>query len=84
MMTTTPLDPSLDVSRRLADLRTWQAEWQRIDHQLEEQLIPLSGNNFTAIGPYLQCATTHGNDPGQTTALHSRERAQAPGSAHDS
>jgi len=49
MMTTTPLDPSLDVSRRLADLRTWQAEWQRIDHQLEEQLIPLSGNNLLEL-----------------------------------
>ncbi len=49
MMTTVPLDPSLDVSRRLANLRTWQAEWQRIDHQLEEQLIPLSGNNVLEL-----------------------------------
>jgi Bacterial TniB protein len=49
MMTTTSLDPSLDVNRRLADLRTWQAEWQRIDHQLEEQLIPLSGNNLLEL-----------------------------------
>ena len=49
MMTTTPLDPSLDVNRRLANLRTWQAEWQRIDYQLEEQLIPLSGNNLLEL-----------------------------------
>lgn len=46
MMTTALLDPSLDVSRRLADLRTWQAEWQRIDRELEEQLLPLNGNNL--------------------------------------
>jgi len=49
MMTTALLDPSLDVNRRLADLRTWQAEWRRIDHQLEEQLIPLSGNNLLEL-----------------------------------
>ncbi len=48
-MTTTPLDPSLDVHRRLADLRTWQVEWQHIDRQLEEQLIPLSGNNILEL-----------------------------------
>jgi hypothetical protein len=49
MITTTPLDPSLDVHRRLADLRTWQAEWQRIDQKLEEQLLPLSGNNLLEL-----------------------------------
>jgi Bacterial TniB protein len=49
MMTTALLDPSLDVNRHLADLRTWQAEWQRIDHQLEEQLLPLSGNNLLEL-----------------------------------
>jgi len=49
MMTTPPLDPSLDVHRRLADLRTWQGEWQHIDHQLEEQLIPLSGNHILEL-----------------------------------
>ena len=54
MMTTALLDPSLDVSRRLADLRTWQAEWQRIDHQLEEQLIPLSGNNVLELQQSVQ------------------------------
>src|SRR5258706_13675055 len=47
--TTLPIDESLDVSRRLANLRTWQAEWQRIDHQLEEQLIPLRGNNLLEL-----------------------------------
>ncbi len=49
MITTTPLDPSLDVSRRLANLRTWRAEWQRIDRQLEEQLIPIAGNNLLEL-----------------------------------
>ena len=49
MITTTPLDPSLDVSHRLADLRTWQAEWQHIDRQLEEQVSHLDGNNFLQL-----------------------------------
>ncbi len=40
-MTTIPLDASLDVGKRLANLRAWQAEWQRIDRELEEQLIPI-------------------------------------------
>jgi hypothetical protein len=42
-MTTIPLDASLDVGKRLANLRAWQAEWQRIDRELEEQLIPIEG-----------------------------------------
>jgi len=33
-MTTIPPDASLDVGKRLANLRMWQAEWQHIDHQL--------------------------------------------------
>ena len=49
MITATPLDPSLDVSRRLANLRMWQAEWQRIDRQLEEQVSPLDGNNLLEL-----------------------------------
>jgi Bacterial TniB protein len=49
MITTTPLDQSLDVSRRLANLRTWQAEWQRIDRELEEQLLPLAGNTLLEL-----------------------------------
>jgi len=49
MITTTPLATSLDVSRRLVNLQTWQAEWQHIDRQLEEQLIPLSGNNLLEL-----------------------------------
>jgi hypothetical protein len=49
MITTTPLDPSLDVHRRLADLRTWQTEGRHIDRRLEEQLIPLSGNNLLEL-----------------------------------
>jgi len=39
----------LDVSRRLANLRTWQAEWQRIDRQLEEQVSRLDGNNLLQL-----------------------------------
>jgi Bacterial TniB protein len=38
MITTTPLDTSLDVGRRLAQLRAWQTEWYQIDRSLEEQL----------------------------------------------
>lgn len=49
MMATTRLDPSLDVSRRLANLRMGQAEWQRIDRELEEQLLPLSGTHLTSL-----------------------------------
>ena len=44
-----PLDASLDVSHRLADLRTWQAEWQRIDRLLEEQLPGMTGNNLLEL-----------------------------------
>ena len=39
MITTTPLDTSLDVGRRLAQLRAWQTEWYQIDRSLEEQLL---------------------------------------------
>jgi len=49
MITTSPLDPSLDVSRHLIDLRTWQAEWQHIDRQLEEQVSHLDGNNVLQL-----------------------------------
>ena len=49
MITTTPLDPSLDVSYRLANLKTWQGEWQHIDRQLEEQVSYLDGNNFLQL-----------------------------------
>jgi Bacterial TniB protein len=49
MITTPPLDPSLDVNRRLALLRTWQAEWQHIDHELEEQVSHLDGNNLLQL-----------------------------------
>lgn len=48
-MTMIPFDESLDVSKRLALLRTWQEEWQHIDRELEEQLIPLSGNNLLEL-----------------------------------
>ena len=49
MITTPPLDPSLDVSHRLANLRRWQGEWQRIDRELEEQVCYLDGNNFLQL-----------------------------------
>ena len=48
-MTTIPLDESLDVGKRLADLRAWQTEWQRIDRLLEEQLTGMSGNNLLEL-----------------------------------
>jgi hypothetical protein len=73
-MTTILPDVSLDIGRRLANLRTWQAEWQRIDRELEEQLIQLGGNTLTSITarrPHRQCATTHGHDPGERAPLHS-------------
>ena len=38
MITTTPLDTSMDVRKRLAQLRAWQTEWYQIDRSLEEQL----------------------------------------------
>lgn len=38
MITTTPLDASLDVGRRIAQLGAWQTEWYQIDRSLEEQL----------------------------------------------
>src|SRR5712691_6111213 len=38
MSTTTPLDTSLDVRKRLTQLRAWQTEWYQIDRSLEEQL----------------------------------------------
>ena len=45
----TPLDPELSVSRRLADLRRWQADWQHLDRQLEEQLLQLDGSNLLQL-----------------------------------
>jgi hypothetical protein len=48
-MTTVPADPLLDVSSRIALLRTWQTEWQRIDHELEEQVSLLDGNNLLEL-----------------------------------
>ncbi len=38
MITTTPLDTSLDVRKRLAQLSAWQTEWYQIDRSLGEQL----------------------------------------------
>jgi hypothetical protein len=49
MMTMPLLDPSLDVNRRLANLRMWQTEWQHIDRQLEEQVIHLDGDNVLQL-----------------------------------
>lgn len=43
-MTTTLLDESLDVRKRLEHLRAWQAEWSRIDRLLEEEVLQLDGN----------------------------------------
>ncbi len=49
MMTATPLDVSLDVRHRLAQLRTWQTEWYRIDRLLEEQVLQLDGNKLLEL-----------------------------------
>ena len=49
MMTTILLDTSLDVSRRLAQLHTWQTEWYRIDRLLEEQVLQLDGNKLLEL-----------------------------------
>src|SRR6266853_5485263 len=49
MMTTPPLDASLDVSRRLDHLRGWQTEWSRIDRLLEEQVARLDGNKLLEL-----------------------------------
>lgn len=43
------LDPSLDVSQHLTDLRQWQAEWRRVDRELEEHLLQLDGNNLLEL-----------------------------------
>jgi len=39
----------LPVNRRLALLRTWQAEWQHSDHELAEQVSQLDGNNLLQL-----------------------------------
>src|SRR5437588_33462 len=49
MTMVTPLDPSLDVSLRLANLRIWQRDFQQIDQKLEEQLHQLDGNNLLQL-----------------------------------
>src|SRR5260370_41043067 len=49
IITDPPLDSSLDVSRHLTDLQTWQTEWQIIDRKLEEQLIPLNGTHLLEL-----------------------------------
>jgi len=49
IMTTTPLDESLDVHKRLTHLRAWQTEWYRIDQHLEEQVSRLDGNKLPEL-----------------------------------
>jgi hypothetical protein len=46
---TLPLDASLDVQKRLADLRAWQAEWRHTDRLLEEELSKIGGNNLPEL-----------------------------------
>jgi Bacterial TniB protein len=43
------LHEALDVRKRLTQLRTWQREWYRIDHLLEEQVSQLDGNNLLQL-----------------------------------
>jgi len=42
-MTTSALDESLDVRKRLTQLAVWQTEWHHIDRLLEEQVSRLDG-----------------------------------------
>ena len=48
-MITAPIDPSLDVSKRLTDLRAWQTEWYHVDRLLEEQVSRLDGNKLLEL-----------------------------------
>ncbi len=48
-MTTTSLDESLDVRKRLTQLRAWQREWYCIDRLLEEQVSHLDGNKVLEL-----------------------------------
>lgn len=48
-MTTTSLDESLDVRKRLTQLRAWQTEWYCIDRLLEEQVSHLDGNKVLEL-----------------------------------
>jgi hypothetical protein len=57
-MTTIPLDESLDVGKRLANLRMWQAEWQRIDRKLEEQVSLLDGSNLLQLQQSVHISNT--------------------------
>lgn len=43
------LDPELSVRCWLTDLRQWQAEWQRVDRELEEHLLQLDGNKLLEL-----------------------------------
>ncbi len=45
-MTTSSLDESLDVRKRLTQLAVWQTEWHHIDCLLEEQVSRLDGNKL--------------------------------------
>src|SRR5260370_36948515 len=48
-MTTTSLDESLDVRKRMTQLRAWQTEWYRIDRLLEEQVSHLDGTKLLEL-----------------------------------
>src|SRR5713226_9452695 len=48
-MTTSALDESLDVRKRLTQLAGWQTEWYRLDRQLEEQVSRLDGNKLLEL-----------------------------------
>ena len=49
IMTSAPLDESLDVRKRLTQLQEWQTEWYRIDRVLEEQVSRLDGNKLMEL-----------------------------------
>jgi hypothetical protein len=48
-MTTSSLDESLDVRKRLTQLAGWQTEWHRIDRLLEQQVSQLDGNKLLEL-----------------------------------
>ncbi|SRR6266446_3377069 len=48
-MTTSSLDESLDVRKRLTQLAVWQTEWHRIDRLLEQQVSQLDGNKLLEL-----------------------------------
>lgn len=45
-----PLDLSLDVMRRLADLNRWMADWRAADASLRQQVVSLNPHRRVNYG----------------------------------